>query len=133
MKQARLHVDNSGMARNGTSFKQGQSGNPKGRPKKGETFKEILEKILEERQVRDIAGQTKRPKKKEILARVLIEKALEGDSSFMKQALDRLVGLPAQQIELEGTLQAPQDINIVLPPGVKIGDSDDTDPKANSE
>jgi predicted ABC-class ATPase len=118
------------MARASTSYKPGQSGNPKGRPKKGETFREVLEKILEERQSVEISGKARRPTKKEILARVLVEQALGGNPAFMKQLLDRLVGLPLQQIDLDAMLQTPQDINIIIPSGVSVGDSDDEDPQA---
>lgn len=77
----------------------GQSGNPHGRPKKGQTFTDILDKVLLEEQVtyngRVITG-------KEAAARKLLEMAIKGDMRAITYLADRIDGKPFQSMGIEG-------------------------------
>ena len=76
-------------------YKKGQSGNPKGRPKRGMTFKDILERMTEGER---ISVGRKKPLKKEAIAAKVIELALKGEPWAVKWVADRMEGLPVQQI-----------------------------------
>jgi predicted mannosyl-3-phosphoglycerate phosphatase (HAD superfamily) len=76
-------------------FKQGKSGNPKGRPKKGETLMDLLRDKIE-------IPKTIREKltRKEKITEKLIALAEAGDLSAIKYMFDRLDGRPKESIEL---------------------------------
>ncbi|MDR0474926.1 MAG: DUF5681 domain-containing protein [Treponema sp.] len=76
-------------------FKQGKSGNPKGRPKKGETLTDLLREKIE-------TPKTPREKltRKEKITEKLIALAEAGDLSAIKYMFDRLDGRPIESIEL---------------------------------
>ena len=83
----------------GRPFEPGQSGNPKGRPKGSRNAVTLLAEAL-------LDGEA------ENIIRKLVEKALEGDSSAMRLALERM--LPPKRhrttaIELEGDINTPAD------------------------
>lgn len=84
-------------------FPPGQSGNPNGRPKKGQTMTEILSQTLEAQEHEGKTG-------KEALALKLYALALEGDVGALKYIFERLDGKPLQAIQL------PESRPIVLPP-----------------
>lgn len=77
----------------GRPFKKGESGNPKGRPKKGETWKEIYERVLDE-------ASTENPEIsiKEAIARSSATHAIE-DPRFLKLVQERMEGKPPQEIQ----------------------------------
>lgn len=64
-------------------FKPGESGNPKGRPKKGETFTDALREKMS----------------KELLADKLYALVQDGDLGAIKYAYDRVDGRPKETIE----------------------------------
>jgi hypothetical protein len=76
-------------------FKPGQSGNPHGRPRKGKTLTDILEKELRRKQVkvRDSDGDILITGK-EAAARKLLQLALSGDVGALKYIFDRIDGKP---------------------------------------
>ena len=83
-------------------FQKGQSGNPKGRPKKGETMTDLLRKKL------DIpkTSREKLTRKEKIIEKLLIL-AEAGDLSALKYVFDRIDGKPMTSIELtDGTVDA---------------------------
>ena len=73
------------------AWKKGVSGNPNGRPRKGQTFTDILEGVLGEEVVKHngktISG-------KEAVARKLLELAVSGDIKAIQYIGDRLDGRP---------------------------------------
>jgi hypothetical protein len=81
-------------------FVKGQSGNPKGRPKKGELIADQL-RILAAKIDVEMPDGTKKARV-EALADLMWRKALEGDGFFVKQVNDRLDGLPRQTVDLGG-------------------------------
>lgn len=79
-----------------TAFKPGRSGNPNGRPKKGETLTDILrgqcEELISEKEGGKVAIKT-------ALARKMVAMALGGDQSMMKYVFDRIDGFPTQAVQ----------------------------------
>jgi ribosomal protein L17 len=88
-------AEKRGQVREAMPFKQGKSGNPKGRPKKGETLTDLLRDKIE-------AAKTAREKqtRKEKIAEKLITLAEAGDLSAIKYLFDRIDGWPKESIEL---------------------------------
>ena len=80
-------------------FKPGESGNPKGRPKKAEALTEILRTQLAKAKIQYPDGS--QLVAKEALAAKLIELAMEGDVPALKYIYDRIDGKPAQSIDLD--------------------------------
>lgn len=77
-------------------FTKGVSGNPAGRPRKGQSLADLIRRY----------GDKKDPKtgkrRKDLLALMLWDKSLEGDLRAAEYVADRLLGRPAQEIRLEG-------------------------------
>ena len=72
-------------------FIKGQSGNPNGRPKIGQSMTDLLRKELNKQ------GADKVPLKKKIVE-TLINRAIDGDSLCLKYIFDRLDGKPNETI-----------------------------------
>ena len=83
----------------GRPFEPGQSGNPRGRPKGSRNGVTLLAETL-------LGGEA------EAIMRKLIEKALDGDSSAMRLALERIMPPKRHRttmIEFEGEIHTPAD------------------------
>ena len=86
-------------------WEKGETGNPKGRPKKGESMRAILGKVGDEMQTVDIDGKSITATRKEILARLLFENMFTKDENgtvrinivIVRELLNRAEGLPIQQ------------------------------------
>lgn len=79
-------------------FKPGQCGNKNGRPKKGETFTDIINTTID----------------KDAIIRKLEQLALKGDMTAIKYICDRVEGSPTQAIKHGGMEDAPPvQINIL--------------------
>lgn len=96
-------------------FKQGQSGNPNGRPKGSMNIKTIIRKLLEEEDV-DFDGIKK--SKGMIMTNSILRKASKGDVSAFKALVERLEGLPKQEIDQTNTH------NFVKMPTIKTKDQE---------
>ena len=72
------------MAVSETSWKPGQSGNPKGAPKKDNTLTGALREMAD----------------KQALGEKLIALAMEGNVAALKYVYDRVDGMPRQHIEM---------------------------------
>lgn len=76
-----------------TAFKKGQSGNPAGRPKTGNTWGDLLEMAMAA-QDKELKGKTI----KEAIAIKAAEKAREGNPVFLDMIMKRQEGNPSQPI-----------------------------------
>jgi hypothetical protein len=68
-----------------TQFRKGQSGNLKGRPKGRPNMTTVLDKVLREKVVMIVNGRRKSLTKLEIAVKQLVNKAVTGDLSALKQ------------------------------------------------
>ena len=68
----------------GRRWAKGQSGNPRGRPKRGAAITEYLR-----HQLTEVVGEDGRATRADELARVLLGKALEGDTAAIRLVLTR--------------------------------------------
>lgn len=70
-----------------TRFKPGQSGNPKGRPKKTKDFERLLDAELSETLRIVENGETRTLTKRELIIKTLIRDAVKGDARALKMVL----------------------------------------------
>jgi len=71
-----------------TQFKKGQSGNPKGRPKKGYSITEWFREML-----------NNQPEVKESIGQSIVKKAIEGDAAAQRLVWQYMDGMPQQNID----------------------------------
>ena len=99
-------------------FKQGESGNPNGRPKGSKNRSTIARKWLEVNQSlkNPITGEQETMSQEDMITLALIKKARDGDVSAYKELMNSGYGAPLQQIDqtLEQTIKEIN-INIVKP------------------
>lgn len=124
-----------------TRFKPGQSGNPKGRPKRARNLSTLIEEELNRRIPVKDEGRIRHMTKKVALVRNLVNYAVKGDPKARRQLLPILEAMETSaEARKAGTPSADEDMkilqeafermagNAVEPPG---GTTDD--PDANSE
>jgi hypothetical protein len=80
-----------------TKFKKGQSGNPKGRPKKVPKLEEVIENVLGE-------VNAKGESVPEVILRRLVTSAKNGSIKAAELLLDRTYGKVKQGVELSGEI-----------------------------
>ena len=71
-----------------TRWKPGQSGNPKGRPKKTKDFDKLIDRELSETVRITDGGESKVVTKRELIIKRLINEALKGDKAALKLTLN---------------------------------------------
>jgi|SRR5215831_1930772 len=81
----------------GRPFQKGQSGNPRGRPKRGAALTDFARWA-----VLQTAGPDDRRTRGQALAEALVSKAIEGDVTAIKLLFDRLDGPVPQVLTGEG-------------------------------
>jgi hypothetical protein len=81
----------------GTQWKKGQSGNPKGRPKKIPELEELLANVLGEEKDGKTAA--------EAILMAIRAKAIKGDIRAAEVLMDRGYGKPKQQIDTKLEIQ----------------------------
>lgn len=82
-------------------FKQGESGNPNGRPKGAKNRSTIARKWLEVNQnlKNPITGEQETMSQEDMITLALIKKARDGDVNAYKELMNSGYGGPVQQIE----------------------------------
>ncbi len=82
-------------------WKQGQSGNPKGRPKGSgrRQMAKAMQKVLGERMEIVIAGEVRLITQRELVARGMVKAAIKGSPSAYRAVMDTL---PPETIESSG-------------------------------
>ncbi len=73
-----------------TQYKPGQSGNPRGRPKKSKNVDALLEKELDEFVTLQEGGQTKRMTKREAIIKQVVNSAIKGNTKPLQMMLAHL-------------------------------------------
>jgi hypothetical protein len=81
-------------------FKKGQSGNPKGRPKRSESFARLARRTLDERIVIKENGERRTITKLQAALKQLINKAATGDARAIREII-KLQPLIAQHDQAE--------------------------------
>jgi hypothetical protein len=86
-------------------FKQGESGNPNGRPKGSRNRSTIARKWLEVNQSlkNPLTGENETMSQEDLMTLALIKKARDGDTNAYKALMDSGYGAPVQQIEQTNT------------------------------
>ena len=102
---------------NSGSFKKGNIANPYGRPKKGTSLTDILEKYLGDKADGDIVTR------KQKLVEKLYDLGLDGNETIIKYIFDRIDGTPVQKTENKNvTLPAIIEVDL-NDPETDTGDS----------
>lgn len=93
------------MTKTRTSWKPGESGNPRGRPLKGQSMAEAIRDEL------DDSGRGRTTKRQRI-ARKAVALAIGGDAAAMRYVRDTTEGTPQRNVNLSGDLDVG--VTIVL-------------------
>lgn len=107
------------MPKTRTSFKPGNNANPKGRPPKGYSITEMMKEML-----------SSDPKVKEKLGKVIIAKALEGDTTAIKTVWQYMDGMPKQSMDVTS---AGKPLPILGGVSVSSDNSNSQDSQTNQE
>jgi len=90
---------NTGRIQRGRPFPKGVSGNPAGKPKGARCFKSIFKDAAKE-----VAKDLKLGKEPDAVLKAIvrkgIQKGLEGDFNFYRDTLDRNLGKPKEEVDL---------------------------------
>ena len=98
-------------ARKPKSWKTGQSGNPKGRPRKGNTMTDLLKEFVKAKV--EVEGIGKIERRKAWLMKFDEKWLNEGDLAAGKYLWDRLEGTPVQKEQITGEDEGPITIKFI--------------------
>jgi len=82
-------------------FKEGESGNPSGRPKGSKNLSTILKEMLEAEIDVVVDGKKEKKAFKDVIIRKLIQKANNGDLRAIREIFDRVEGKPKETVNLQ--------------------------------
>ena len=85
-----------------TRWKPGQSGNPKGRPKKEKLLEPLIRELLESKRRGDKEGR----QWKMIVAEELLRQFTKGNPAAIKEVLNRIDGPVKQSVEIDAEVEA---------------------------
>jgi hypothetical protein len=77
---------------------KGQSGNPDGRAAEKPMRDAIELELAQEQDAKDFDGEVRKLRRLRLVARALVNKAVDGDVTAIKDVIDRMDGKPPQQI-----------------------------------
>ncbi|MHC4406425.1 MAG: DUF5681 domain-containing protein [Planctomycetota bacterium] len=100
-----------------TRFQPGQSGNPKGRPKGSKNLKTLIDRELNEKVAVREGGRRQQVSKREVVAKQLVNKAVDGQD----RAILTLIKLNE---ELEAAVKAEAASGGVMQPDEPLGEDD---------
>lgn len=86
------------MAKSSTSYQEGQSGNPNGRPPKGYSITELMRELMET-SVKNKQGEMVNVRK--AIALSILQKAADGDMVAGKMIWQYMDGMPKQLVEMD--------------------------------
>jgi len=97
-----------------TPFQEGQSGNPKGRPKGTRNLSTILREMLQEEiEITTEEGKKEKKQLQDVIIMKLIKKANDGNLRAIEQLFDRTEGKANQKIETSGKTEQDLTIRII--------------------
>jgi len=95
-------------------FPEGQSGNPKGRPKGARSMTTILREMLETETETEVDGQKVKMTFQDSIIRKLLQKANKGEIKAITEILDRVEGKAKQELTMN-VEQTKKEINQLFP------------------
>jgi len=103
---ADIESNNSKRTATPASWKPGQSGNPKGRPKEDWTWRELFKDAVEEfTEIKKKDGSVNNYQFKKLIVKKLLMEAAQGNIGAMRELFNRMDGMPKQQNELSGNVE----------------------------
>lgn len=90
------------MAKTSTSWKPGQSGNPKGPPRKKDSITHLMNEFLKTK-----APGDKRTTYREIFVKKVFQKAMQGDIPAIRLIWNYIDGMPSQNLNIGGQTDNP--------------------------
>ena len=103
-KNSRKSPKGSGNVTNLKSWKKGQSGNPKGRPRKEDCLTSLLKEEIEEICPKDKEKRTW----KELIVLATMQLAMKGNATALKEIWERMDGKVRDKLELTGGAELVQ-------------------------
>ncbi len=100
-------------------FKEGESGNPNGRPKGSRNLSTILKEMLEEDVEVVIDGKKERRQFQEVIICKLLKKANDGDIRAIEQIFDRTEGKAKQTVDFTGIVDTRKTTSDLFPDQLK--------------